>query len=116
MAFQVQKFSDDLESLGYMLLYFLKGFLPWQGLKAEDDHQKEEFILEMKKMISTKDLCENLPWEFAAYFHYIRSPGFDANPRYSYLRRIFLCLFIREGFEYDDVYDWTILKYWMIKQ
>ena len=96
-----------------MLLYFLRGSLPWQGLKVTDQTQKEELILEKKKTISTGDLCEGLSWEFAAYFDYIRSLGFDDKPKYSYLRKLFRALFVREGFDHDHVFDWTILKYLM---
>lgn len=94
-----------------MLLYFLQPSLPWQGLKAANQEQKEDLILEKKKTISVKDLCEGLPREFATYFDHIRSLGFDDKPKYSYLRKIFRDLFVREGFEFDYVFDWTILKY-----
>lgn len=100
-----------MESLGYVILYFIRGSLPWQGLKATSKKQKLELILEKKETITTKDLCDGLPKAFAAYFDYVRSLGFEDKPRYSYLRRIFSDLFIREGFEYDHVFDWTILKY-----
>ena len=108
---QVQHRCDDLESLGYMLLYFLQGSLPWQGLKATSHEQREELILETKKTTSVEDLCKGLPREFAAYFNYIRSVGFDDKPKYSYLRKTFRDLFVREGFHHDHVFDWTILKY-----
>jgi len=94
-----------LESLGYMLLYFLRGSLPWQGLTAIGQTQKEELILDKKRRINTEDLCKGLPREFAVYFGYIRSLDFDEKPKYSYLRRIFRGLFMREGFDYDHVYD-----------
>ena len=94
-----------------MLLYFLRGSLPWQGLKAKNQKQKEELILVYKETISTKDLCQGLPQEFTAYFDHVRSRGFDDKPRYSYLRKLFRNLFIRQAFEYDFVFDWTILKY-----
>ncbi len=94
-----------------MLLYFLRGSLPWQGLAATDQTQKEELILEEKKRINAEDLCEGLPQQFAVYFDYIRSLNFDEKPKYSYLRKIFRDLFVREGFDYDHVYDWTILEY-----
>lgn len=112
----IQNRGDDLESLGYMLLYFLRGSLPWQGLTAEDDTQREELILEKKETINTEELCQGLPREFTAYFDYIRSPDFDDKPTYSYLRKIFRDLFVREGFDYDHVYDWTVLKYLMATQ
>lgn len=107
----VQHRCDDLESLGYMLLYFLRGSLPWQGLKATNHDQREELILEKKKAIGAEDLCEGLPWEFAAYFNYIRSVGFDDEPKYSHLRQVFRDLFVRQGLEHDNVFDWTILIY-----
>ena len=69
----------------YMLLYFLRGSLPWQGLTATDQTQKEELILEEKRRINTDDLCEDLPQEFAVYFDYIGSLDFDEKPKYSYL-------------------------------
>ena len=94
-----------------MLLYFLRGSLPWQGLKATNHEQREELILEKKKTISVEDLCEGLPREFAAYFKYIRSLGFDDKPKYSYLRKIFRDLFAREKFDHDNVFDWTVLRY-----
>ncbi|MCJ1427636.1 serine/threonine protein kinase [Sticta canariensis] len=109
----LQDRCDDLESLGYMLLYFLRGSLPWQGLTAKDHAQKDELILEKKKTISTKDLCRDLPREFLTYFDHIRSLEFDERPVYAYLRKIFRNLFTREGFERDYVFDWTILKYLM---
>ena len=99
-----------------MLLYFLRGSLPWQGLTSTDQMQKEELILEEKRRINTEDLCEDLPQEFAIYFDYIRSLDFDEKPKYSYLRKIFSHLFVREGFDYDHVYDWTILEYLRSKE
>ncbi|KAK3171021.1 hypothetical protein OEA41_003105 [Lepraria neglecta] len=107
----IQHRCDDLESLGYMLLYFLRGSLPWQGLTAADQTQKEELILKEKETINIEDLCEDLPGEFAAYFDYIYCLDFDEEPKYSYLRKIFRDLFVREGFDYDHVFDWTILEY-----
>ncbi len=94
-----------------MLLYFLRGSLPWQGLEAADETQKEELILEKKQTISTKDLCEGLPKEFAACFHHIHSSRCGDTPKYSYLREILCDLFISKRFEYDYVFDWTILEY-----
>ena len=78
---------------------------------VESEHGKLEPILEKKETINGEDLCSDLPEEFNAYFNYIRSLEFEDKPNYSYLRKIFRDLFVREGFEYDHVYDWTILKY-----
>ena len=107
----VQDRCDDLESLGYMLVYFLRGSLPWQGLAAKDHAQKAELILEKKRTISSKELCTGLPKEFVTYFDRIRSLEFDKTPAYAYLRNVFRNLFVREGFDCDYVFDWTVLEY-----
>ncbi|KAJ6803041.1 casein kinase 1-like protein 2 isoform X1 [Iris pallida] len=106
-----QSRRDDLESLGFVLMYFLRGSLPWQGLKAGTKKQKYERISERKVSTSIEALCRGYPTEFASYFHYCRSLRFDDKPDYAYLKRIFRDLFIREGFQFDYVFDWTILKY-----
>ncbi|XP_064959390.1 casein kinase 1-like protein 2 isoform X1 [Musa acuminata AAA Group] len=106
-----QSRRDDLESLGYVLMYFLRGSLPWQGLKAGTKKQKYEKISEKKVATSIEALCRGYPSEFASYFHYCRSLRFEDKPDYGYLKRLFRDLFIREGFQFDYVFDWTILKY-----
>eukprot|EP00249_Psilotum_nudum_P022076 c28364_g1_i2 orf=300-1688(+) len=106
-----QSRRDDLESLGYVLMYFLRGSLPWQGLKAATKKQKYEKISEKKMVTPIEVLCKGYPSEFASYFHYCRSLQFGDTPVYSYLRKLFHDLFRREGFQLDYVFDWTILKY-----
>nr|GMC70864.1 casein kinase 1-like protein 2 [Ipomoea batatas] len=106
-----QSRRDDLESLGFVLMYFLRGSLPWQGLKAGNKKQKYDKISEKKVSTSIEALCRGYPAEFASYFHYCRSLRFEDTPDYAYLKRIFRELFIREGFQFDYVFDWTILKY-----
>ncbi|WZZ12934.1 hypothetical protein YC2023_106023 [Brassica napus] len=106
-----QSRRDDVESLGYILMYFLMGSLPWQGLKAGNKKQKYDKISEKKVSTSIETLCRGHPTEFASYFHYCRSLRFDDKPDYAYLKRLFRNLFIREGFQFDFVFDWTVLKY-----
>ncbi|XP_019165298.1 PREDICTED: casein kinase 1-like protein 11 [Ipomoea nil] len=106
-----QSRRDDLESLGYVLMYFLRGSLPWQGLKAGTKKQKYDKISEKKMLTPIEVLCKSYPSEFISYFHYCRSLRFEDRPDYSYLKRLFRDLFIREGYQFDYVFDWTILKY-----
>ncbi|KAF7022650.1 hypothetical protein CFC21_035332 [Triticum aestivum] len=106
-----QSRRDDMESLGYVLMYFLRGSLPWQGLKAGTKKQKYEKISERKIATSIEALCRGYPSEFQSFFHYCRSLRFEDSPDYQYLKRLFRDLFIREGFQFDYVFDWTILKY-----
>ncbi|KAG5598150.1 hypothetical protein H5410_029520 [Solanum commersonii] len=106
-----QSRRDDLESLGYVLMYFLRGSLPWQGLKAGTKKQKYDKISEKKMSTPIEVLCKSYPSEFISYFQYCRSLRFEDKPDYSYLKRLFRDLFIREGYQFDYVFDWTILKY-----
>ncbi|XP_017627161.1 casein kinase 1-like protein 9 isoform X1 [Gossypium arboreum] len=106
-----QSRRDDLESLGYVLMYFLRGSLPWQGLKAGTKKQKYDKINEKKVSTSIEVLCKSYPSEFVSYFHYCRSLRFEDKPDYSYLKRLFRDLFIREGYQFDYIFDWTVLKY-----
>lgn len=105
-----QSRRDDLESLGYVLMYFLRGSLPWQGLKAGTKKQKYDRIMEKKMCTSTDVLCAGFPSEFSIYLNYNRSLRFDDKPDYGYLKRLFRELFVREGLRYDYVFDWTVQK------
>ncbi|CAD6250243.1 unnamed protein product [Miscanthus lutarioriparius] len=105
-----QSRRDDLESLGYVLMYFLRGSLPWQGLKAGTKKEKYDKISEKKMLTSIEALCKSYPSEFITYFHYCRSLRFEDKPDYSYLKKIFRDLFIREGYQPDYVFDWTVSR------
>jgi casein kinase 1 len=106
-----QSRRDDVESLGYVLMYFLRGSLPWQGLKAVTKKQKYDKISDRKMATPVEQLCKGFPPEFATYFQYCRSLRFDDKPDYGYLRKLFRDLFAREAFTWDYVFDWTLLKY-----
>mmetsp|Transcript_8951 Transcript_8951/g.19136 ORF Transcript_8951/g.19136 Transcript_8951/m.19136 type:complete len:364 (+) Transcript_8951:227-1318(+) len=106
-----QSRRDDLESLGYVFMYFLRGSLPWQGLQAATKKQKYEKISDKKMKTPFEVLCKGFPQEFVTYFQYVRSLRFDEKPDYAYLRRMFRDLFAKEGWNWDYVFDWTILKY-----
>lgn len=108
--FPEQSRRDDLESLGYILVYFCKGQLPWQGIRARTKKEKYDKIMEKKMTTPADALCRGLHQEFAIYLNYVRSLRFDDKPDYSYLRKLFRDLFVREGFQYDYVFDWTIKK------
>ena len=105
-----QSRRDDLESLGYVLMYFLRGQLPWQGLKANTKKQKYERIMEKKMSTATETLCKGYPTEFRSYFEYCRSLRFDDRPDYAYLKRLLKDLFYRKGFLQDHIFDWNILQ------
>ncbi|CAI0464776.1 unnamed protein product [Linum tenue] len=85
--------------------------LPWQGLKAGTKKQKYDKISEKKMLTPIEVLCKSYPSEFTSYFHYCRSLRFEDKPDYAYLKRLFRDLFVREGYQFDYIFDWTILKY-----
>ncbi len=99
-----------MESLGYVLMYFNRGNLPWQGLKAPTKKQKYEKISEKKIGTPVETLCKGYPNEFVQYLNYCRSLHFEDKPDYAYLRKLFRDLFIREGYKYDAMFDWTLIK------
>ncbi|KZC08327.1 Casein kinase I isoform epsilon [Dufourea novaeangliae] len=111
-----QSRRDDLESLGYVLMYFNRGSLPWQGLKAATKRQKYERISEKKMSTPVEELCKGFPVEFASYLRYCRGLRFEERPDYSYLRQLFRTLFHGQGFTYDYVFDWNMLKFGNVRQ
>lgn len=106
-----QSRRDDLESLGYVLMYFNLGALPWQGLKAANKRQKYERISEKKLSTTIISLCKGFPSEFINYLNFCRQLHFEQRPDYCYLRKLFRNLFHRLGFTYDYVFDWNLLKF-----
>eukprot|EP00698_Gefionella_okellyi_P018678 TRINITY_DN5633_c0_g1_i1.p1 TRINITY_DN5633_c0_g1~~TRINITY_DN5633_c0_g1_i1.p1 ORF type:complete len:433 (-),score=64.62 TRINITY_DN5633_c0_g1_i1:389-1639(-) len=104
-----QSRRDDLEALGYVLLYLLKGSLPWQGMQAATKKAKYDKISEKKMSTPVAQLCKGCPAEFATYINYTRSLRYEDKPDYAYLRRLFRDVFVRELYVYDYVFDWTLL-------
>lgn len=105
-----QSRRDDLEALGHVFMYFLRGGLPWQGLKAATNKQKYEKIGEKKQTTQIKDLCDGFPDEFNQYLTYVRNLGFEDTPDYDYLRDLFTQALKNTGEVEDGEYDWMKLN------
>ena len=90
-----------------MLVYLVKGKLPWQGVRANNKAEKYHKIMEKKMATPIEYLCLGLPTEFATYLHYCRSLRFDDRPDYGILKKLFRELMLKESLEYDCLYDWT---------
>jgi len=100
---------DDLEGLCYVLLYFLRGSLPWQNMKANNKKDKYERIMEKKLSTPIDILCKGFPNEFITFLTYCRNLRFEDRPDYSYLRNLLKDLFVKSGYEMDYQYDWTVM-------
>ena len=125
---QEQSRRDDLEALGHVFMYFLRGSLPWQGLKAATNKQKYEKIGEKKQTTLIKELCDGfpgkrdpvstkfslnervLPEEFGIYLNYVRKLGFEEAPDYDFLRELFAKVMKNNGDADDGVFDWNLLN------
>lgn len=128
-----QSRRDDLEALGHVFMYFLRGGLPWQGLKAATNKQKYEKIGEKKQTTPIKELCEGFPGtslnkavhdlcraaitdanhfseEFNIYLNYVRKLGFEETPDYDFLRELFTKVLKNAGEPEDGMYDWMLLN------
>jgi len=105
-----QSRRDDLEALGHVFMYFLRGSLPWQGLKAATNKQKYEKIGEKKQTTPIKELCEGFPEEFGIYLNYVRKLGFEETPDYDFLRELFAKVMKNNNDMDDGVFDWNLLN------
>ena len=98
---------DDMESIGYLFLYLLKGSLPWQGLKIKQKNEKFEKIKEMKIELDIDQLCQGIPEEFGTYLKMVRKLEFEEEPEYWKYINLFDELFNKKEFVWDYCYDWV---------
>ena len=103
-----QSRRDDLEAVGYVLMYFIRGNLPWQGLKLKSNEDRYKKILEKKKEISTEELCAEYPKVFYEFVKYSKKLGYAEEPKYEEFKNKFVNYIVnikKEKFDY--VFDWT---------
>ncbi|CDH57305.1 kinase-like protein [Lichtheimia corymbifera JMRC:FSU:9682] len=105
-----QSRRDDLESLGYVLLYLLRGSLPWQGVKEANQEAKYERIEELKRKTSIAQLCAGFTVEFSIYLHYVRKLKFDEDPDYAFCVSLFDKALKRLDAQDDEEYDWMLIN------
>ena len=105
-----QSRRDDMESIAYVILYFFRKKLPWQGLKCKDKNEKHAKIKELKMSITPEKLFEGIPKEFADYLTMVKKLGFEDEPAYKTYIQMFNKLFKAKEFEMDYIYDWVTVK------
>ncbi|KAH7823467.1 putative Casein kinase [Monocercomonoides exilis] len=102
-----QSRRDDMESLGYMLVYLMRGHLPWQGVRAQTRKLKYIRIGDVKMQTTADELCKYCPEEFSAYINYVKSLSYESKPDYQFCRDLFLSLMMKEGYITDSVFEWS---------
>ena len=101
-----QSRRDDIEGIGYVLVYFYLGRLPWQG-KQDKGKPHVSKIMEKKLITPPEILCKKMPVEFSYYFHYCRNLKFEDRPDYNMLKNLFLeLLSSRVNLKEEIVFDW----------
>ena len=103
-----QSYRDDLESLGYMLIYFYNSPLPWQNSTIKDRNKKKYYIYNKKQNITLEKLCKNIPIEFLYYMKYTQLLQFNEKPDYTYLIRLFQNILKKNKLKNDLQFDWDI--------
>ena len=114
-----QSRKDDLESLGYMLIYLAKQYLPWSDIVDNLKENENVRILEtLAKKVRTRpeELCSGLPLEFAEYIKYCRKLEFEDDPNYNYLKHLFITILNRNGELVDERYINLIQFSWLKKK
>ena len=102
-----QSRRDDLEAVGYVLMYFLRGSLPWQGLAGKNKEERYKRILKKKIDTSPYDLCLGFPEEFEKYIEYTRKMEYVEQPLYDNLKGYFIQILEKENEDFDYIYDWS---------
>jgi serine/threonine protein kinase len=101
-----QSRRDDLESFCYVIIYFFKGCLPWQGLKVASRYERFELIAKMKKTTKVEKLCEGLPEEIIILCKYIKKLSFVDNPNYEYMKELLFDILKKLNLGNDNYFSW----------
>ena len=102
-----QSRRDDLESAGYVLMYFLRGSLPWQGIPGKNKDERYKKILQKKEETSAHELCKDFPEEFEKYIDYTRNMEYEEDPDYERLKEYFKNIIEEKNENFDYIYIWS---------
>ena len=102
-----QSRRDDLESAGYVLMYFLRGSLPWQGIPGKNKDERYKKILQKKEETTAHELCKDFPEEFEKYIDYTRNMEYEEDPDYERLKEYFKNIIEEKNENFDYIYIWS---------
>lgn len=103
---EAQSRRDDLQSLAYILIQFIRGSLPWENVRGGTQRHREWRIREKKRSWTSLRLCEGLPKELEVFTEHCLKLGWNENPRYDILREAIGAVMSREGWKLDHHRDW----------
>ena len=107
MAGNEQSRRDDIESIGYMIIFLMKKKLPWQGIKGNSYKECYHKLYLMKKYIDMEELCKGLPKEMIDYMNNAKSLKFEQEPNYEYLKNLFNTILKKNNFNFDkNIFSW----------
>ena len=101
-----QSRRDDLESLCYLLLYLMKGSLPWDNVYGINENEEILLIYKIKKFMKPEILFLNLPKETAEFFKYCKKLEYEQQPNYNYLRKLLLNILNYANEKNDLNFSW----------
>ena len=99
---------DDLESFCYLLLYLMKGSLPWDHINEESEINEILIIYKMKQYMTPEMLFRDLPLQMAKFYKYCKSLEFEQKPNYKYLRSLLISILKNIGEQNDLHFCWII--------
>ena len=104
-----QSRKDDLESVAYMIIFFMKGDLPWEHIKSNNEINKYYKIYMMKKNLPVQQLCKGLPIQIHNFLKYVKGLTFEEQPDYNYLRSLFKALLYKYKYIYNNkmTFSWV---------
>ena len=102
---------DDLESLAYMILYFLMKKLPWQGIRANTLQNRYKKIYYMKKKLINDETFLSLPKEIQEFYKDIKKLKFEEKPNYNKLKEYFRILLNKNELNEDGNFSWINKEY-----
>jgi len=97
---------DDLESLGYVIIYLYMGSLLWSGLKFKDIIQGIIKTKEIREKLSIENICKGMPKVMNNYMNYVKYLKYDEQPDYAYLRSLFINILKKIGVN-EPLFSWA---------